>query len=74
MYEKLSRPGWLGMEGNPSTTDFFSPCKQVLTKVKSGKVGVKQTDEVIRTRVERAPVGVKYLAPLSGLPDPSPAH
>ena len=30
MYEKLSRPGWLGMEGDPPTRDNFSPYKQAL--------------------------------------------
>ena len=30
MYEKFSRPGWLGVEGNPPTRDNFSPYKQAL--------------------------------------------
>ncbi len=29
-YEKLSRPGWLGMEGNPPTRDNSPPYKQAL--------------------------------------------
>ena len=32
MYEKLSRPGLLGMEGDPPTRDNFSPYKQALIK------------------------------------------
>ena len=33
MYEKFSRPGWLGVEGNPPTRDNFSPFEQALIKV-----------------------------------------
>ncbi len=30
-YEKFSRPGWLGMEGNPPTKDNSPPYKQALS-------------------------------------------
>ncbi len=33
MYEKLSHPGWLGMEGNPPTRDNSPPYKQALSDV-----------------------------------------
>ncbi len=34
-YEKLSRPGWLGMEGYPTTRDNSPPYKQALTQAPS---------------------------------------
>ncbi len=34
-YEKLSRPGWLGMEGKPPTRGNSSPYKQALKRLQS---------------------------------------
>ena len=37
MYEKFSRPGLLGMEGDPTTRENFSPYKQALIEDKYNK-------------------------------------
>ncbi len=39
-YEKLSRPRWLGMEGNPPTRDNSPPYKQALRRM----IGTTETD------------------------------
>ena len=49
MYEKLSRPGWLGMEGDPLTRDNFSPYKQALIGLLGGiKFGLIRTNSSLK--------------------------